>query len=1253
MSMGLTVVTTALAVLVCLMMEGAPTHTQGKDQQDQHEVVGGSGDITDGVNLGAHFINITIPSNPLTLAWVDIKWRRKLNPPANSTGWVLVATESQTVVSNIVMTTADSSMYGGKTPDLSEAAGFVFEPVQAAPIAGYIDNPMGQSASIVVNCSGTDAAKNGCWKATDNILAYSNDGDGEGWNANTGVAWIILDITKIPNAPTLVAGLGVWTETKIDDSMWWPIHNPAKITVEKATANGAWTTVLNAADCTHPDNSGVVSLNFASPIATSSSPYWRISILCERTNDPSAKCDPSQSHSWIKEIKFRKQVVNPAPPQMESNYQLFYLPYTTTGGATGLNIETTYIPLNQSAASAPWRKRYGLTPAVLQSGSFRKSFPEALDWEIGATDEFESFDPMELPASRAEQAAYIANHPTNDILFFPEDRNYQVKMNNAPPARWIVSNLTSPQRINSLSGIAEPGEDFAIQLGIWAIKAPFVISVDNIKWTDLTPSTGSIAINRSQISCPNIAGIDFTGSSFTQSRAVPVMGVNSIWLVIPVPAQAQPGSIYTGELYVQNQKFNLSIQVNASSKGPIANGGANDLWRMSRLSWLDSTRGIDRQVSSPYVPITVTEIDEVHSIYCVQVGQNNRSVVMRSQLRASSPYLDILTSVNVSGRNILSSPLQLQALDSKGSTVSFGKVSASITSDDASATMIRTTSTSNGLTINSSVEVNYDGYIEIALDVKASSGLDNVQLQNLTLQWELPVSVAQYVMGLGYQGRNRTASYLQGFDWLWSSNANKGQNELWVGTPSRGMRIKWKGEEEDWNSPLHTMTSPPMWAGDNGTSGGISLLQDNGQTLIVLAYTGPISFDSISSKRLNMDVLITPVKEIDVATHFSRDRYYQYGYNGNAQPEDIANMGVKVLNVHQGTDINPYINYPFNPQASQNLKNFSDTAKSFGVKSTCIYYTTRELSNRCYEMPTLLNIGTTIDHVFDNGTGGGAPWLHEHLDGNYTRRWSTGLADNQIDAAIGDASLSRWVNYYVEGLAWLRTNGPAIDGLYLDELAFGRKTMQRMRKSVDVKAGALFDLHSCNKFKCGIAPYDPHSSSMLIYSAHFAYLNSIWFGEGFNPNESPDYWLIEMSGIAFGILAEQLTRPNLWRGMVFAEGARPAPDLWKAWDTLQLTTPGTKIIGWWDDEPLAKVSDPDVRASMYVVPAAGGSRYILAIASWANNPVNVSITPAPILKLKGTASAIAIANYQPAVSLVDLHSVAVQPGQGWLLSLDQ
>eukprot|EP01052_Picozoa_sp_SAG31_P023314 SAG31_NODE_1914_length_6931_cov_6.490340_8_plen_126_part_01 len=121
--------------------------------------------------------------------------------------------------------------------------------------------------------------------------------------------------------------------------------------------------------------------------------------------------------------------------------------------------------------------------------------------------------------------------------------------------------------------------------------------------------------------------------------------------------------------------------------------------------------------------------------------------------------------------------------------------------------------------------------------------------------------------------------------------------------------------------------------------------------------------------------------------------------------------------------------------------NFSNEAKSLGVERTCIYYTTRELSNRCYEMPALRALSSDVDHFFDSGTGGGASWLQEHLQSGYHRRWSTGLSDGESpDAAIADTSLTRWENYYIQGLQWLtqpqqNPKFASIDGLYLDELS--------------------------------------------------------------------------------------------------------------------------------------------------------------------------------------------------------------------------
>lgn len=471
--------------------------------------------------------------------------------------------------------------------------------------------------------------------------------------------------------------------------------------------------------------------------------------------------------------------------------------------------------------------------------------------------------------------------------------------------------------------------------------------------------------------------------------------------------------------------------------------------------------------------------------------------------------------------------------------------------------------------------------------------------------------------------------------------------------------------------PLHMQSQPPTesWAGDAG-NGVVTAVPGADGTLVVTASTGALTVPATTEGTIfKMDLLVTPVKRLNTAGHFRRDRYYQYGYNGQADCQAIGEMGVEVLNLHQGVMLNPYINYPFDHKAMASQANFSRSCKAQGVKATKIYYTTRELSNRCHEMPTLRLLTTDADAIFDHGSGGGGSWLQEHLQAGYHVRWSTGLADGEVDEAIADTSLSRWINYYLRGLQWLTEDHPetaSIDGLYLDELSFDRNTMQRMRKAVDEKrSGCLFDLHSCNKFHCGV-PSAPHACSALIYMAHFAYLDSLWYGEGFSPGYAPDQWLVEMSGIPYGLHAEQLSNPNLWRGMVFAEGARPAPALWKAWDLLQLTVDGVELRGWWEERPgkmpVVATNDTDVRASAYLRPSSAGGGIVIAVASWkgagsgdARVTLAVDWDAIGIAADSAVVTAPSIAGFQVAATFaVDGGGnilVAVAGAEGWLIEV--
>jgi len=103
-----------------------------------------------------------------------------------------------------------------------------------------------------------------------------------------------------------------------------------------------------------------------------------------------------------------------------------------------------------------------------------------------------------------------------------------------------------------------------------------------------------------------------------------------------------------------------------------------------------------------------------------------------------------------------------------------------------------------------------------------------------------------------------------------------------------------------------------------------------------------------------------------------------------------------VLNVHQGVDVvNPYINYPFEPESVAPLSTIADAMHARGGRVK-LYYTTRELSDHAEIIWLLKALG---DEVLDGDGGvagfrntaekvGGASWLQEHLHSGYSVCWS-------------------------------------------------------------------------------------------------------------------------------------------------------------------------------------------------------------------------------------------------------------------------
>ncbi|MCS6859162.1 MAG: DUF6067 family protein [Abditibacteriales bacterium] len=284
-----------------------------------------------------------------------------------------------------------------------------------------------------------------------------------------------------------------------------------------------------------------------------------------------------------------------------------------------------------------------------------------------------------------------------------------------------------------------------------------------------------------------------------------------------------------------------------------------------------------------------------------------------------------------------------------------------------------------------------------------------------------------------------------------------------------------------------------------------------------------------------------------------------------------------------------------------------------------LYYTVRELSNRVAELWALRSLGdevfetggidiyndpdaarkgahVDIGHVPDGGQAKvGHPWLHEHLRAGYVPAWMHPFSEDEVDCAIITKGLSRWHNYYVEGLhALMRRTG--MKGLYLDGIGYDRKIMQRVARVMQsVNPESLIIFHSGNDYDF----LDHRVSSANIYLEHFPYLSRLWFGEGFDYNRSPDYWLIEIAGIPFGLTGEMLEYQaggNPYRGMVYGMTGRFHPSaryLWHLWDWFGMED--AAMLGYWSPRCPVRTDREDVLATVYRKPG----KALIALAHFA------------------------------------------------------
>jgi hypothetical protein len=803
-------------------------------------------------------------------------------------------------------------------------------------------------------------------------------------------------------------------------------------------------------------------------------------------------------------------------------------------------------------------------------------------------------NPVNNLSTTAALEKYANLLKNQSFLVFPEIRENPIKWFDSIPEAKIKDALQPADFVLT----ALPGEFFVYQLGVWALKT----DVENlqIKFTDLKGKNGK-TVAAGRMTCFNKGGTDFRGNPFSKEINIPSGRVQALWMAMDLEG-IEKGD-YTGSVSVLANGKKQTVPLRLKVAGEVvSNHGYNEGSRLSRLNWLNSTVGIDEKITKGYLPVkiegkkitilgrtlTIAENGLPSSVTSF-FGPSNQSMVEKGEPIVSKPFRFVIEMVN--GEIIRLSPGKLTFSQQTPSKVVWSVINTSKLCD-----------------LECTGQMEFDGFVDYRLKLTAKSPL---KVKDIRLEIPVEKAKAAYMMGLGHEGGFLTP------DAKWKWDVSKNQDMLWVGAVNGGLRIKWKAE--NYVRPLVNiyyefgpLKLPPSWG--NEGKGGVIVGQTNND-VVINAYSGDREMKSGEHLNYDFELLITPFRLIDRQNKFN-DRYYHGGgTNTSVKIANAKKAGANIINIHHAEDIYPFINYPYLDANVKELKQLVDNAHKENMRMK-LYYTTRELTKNLPEFWAFNSLGGEV--IFP-GPGnasrtealhpkGPNEWLIKNMREKYIPAWynlvKEGKFKGETDLSVITTPDSRLNNFYIAGLDWMVQN-MGIDGVYIDDAALDRFTLRRARKVIDqYRPEGRMDLHSWNHFN----KWAGFASCLNLYMDLLPYFDLVWIGEGRDYNRLPDHWLIEVSGIPFGLPGQMLEGGgNPWRGMVYgitnrAGWTKNIPDyLWKFFDEYRFSE--REMIGYWDKNCPVTCSNPLVKASVY----KNAGDVIIAVANWTEKDQDISM----------------------------------------------
>ncbi|HUS87232.1 MAG TPA: glycoside hydrolase domain-containing protein [Bacteroidales bacterium] len=844
----------------------------------------------------------------------------------------------------------------------------------------------------------------------------------------------------------------------------------------------------------------------------------------------------------------------------KGTYYMYYLPGTMQGRS---NYPRVNYPAANYGTDNAWIDLHNLSDSLSVS-----MIPSVNVVSIQSSDRFNSFFPMETIATGSEINNLINSYPDNKFLLFPESRFNSIRMTDYIPLKWIDEGP-----FGKVSGKPMRGEFFSFQVGIYS----HTNDLNNIKvsFSDIRNRGGEVVIPAGDLQSFNTQGNGWDGRPFLKNMKVPAGKVQALWCGMMIP-EGFDGGMLRGSVTIEPEGLKAeTLDINLKvGKELIKDHGDDDPSRMTRMRWFNSKLAFDDEVVDPFIPVSL-ENGIVRILGReLEIGANGLP------RRYYSYFNNNNTAIGDVASSVLAGQFSFEMIRANGSVIYLRNEGSQFNTVGPGKIEWSNLSENNEVSLDTDGILEFDGFVSLRISVSAKRELD---LSNIRLKIPLKKEFATYMMGLGLKGGNRP--YYHGWKW----NRMNHQEGAWIGGVNGGVQFALR--DDNYERPLNTnfyrekpLVMPEGWYNEGKGGINISTLENSVE---VLCYSGSRIMQPGEEAVFTINLLLTPFKPIDTDLQWATRFYHRY------EPLDtILAYGANTVNVHHATEINPWINYPFLEQ--EKMRSYIDGAHSKGMKVK-IYNTVRELSNRAPEIFAIRSFG---HEIFSSGPGNGFNWLQEHLGDDYIAAWFVPLLK---DAAIINSGMSRWHNYYIEGMDWLARE-MEIDGLYIDDVAFDRTTMKRLRKVLDRnRDGALIDLHSANQYNVR----DGFTNSANLYMEHFPYINRLWFGEYFDKDLPPDFWLVEMSGIPFGLMGEMLQDGgNQYRGLLYGMTSR-APwsgdprNIWELWDSIGIE--GCEFIGYWDENCPATTGYRSIPASVYMK----DGKAMVAIASWSDETRNI------------------------------------------------